>query len=382
MNLANDLRKFNNKLKDISLINEAKGHLDHPEDLVFIDGISGAKRAVDSIQKTIKNPKAVTIKWDGYPALIFGRGVNGKFAIMDKHMFNKKDGTGRQVFSPEQFVQYDQDRGISRPELHVVIAQIWPGLEKSDSDKGFYWGDLLFSKPLQEQDGVYKFRANPNGITYTVDVNSEVGQLLKDEVAGIAVHQYLPANAYTTDDAVPLNGTIGNLKNDSNVAIVPSKMPISPKLTLDTSLVSKTNSDINQYGPAVEDLLNNAPQARNSFSQLFTTYINKRIVSGNLSNLLDGFMDYFNKRPMTDSMRNKLNQHLENSKEGLVGIFTIWIDLYNLKMNVVEQLNKAAETSPVKGYLQNGQETQEGFVSQGLKFVDRLGFSAQNLAGR
>jgi hypothetical protein len=56
--------------------------------------------------------------------------------------------------------------------------------------------------------------------------------------------------------------------------------------------------------------------------------------------------------------------------------------MYNLKMSVVNQLNKAAEVSPVKGYLQDGTETHEGFVSNGLKFVDRMGFSRQNLAGR
>ena len=52
------------------------------------------------------------------------------------------------------------------------------------------------------------------------------------------------------------------------------------------------------------------------------------------------------------------------------------------KMNIVDQLNKAAMTAPVKGYLQDGTQTQEGFVSHGLKFVDRMGFSRQNLAGR
>ena len=31
---------------------------------------------------------------------------------------------------------------------------------------------------------------------------------------------------------------------------------------------------------------------------------------------------------------------------------------------------------------QDGTETHEGFVSNGLKFVDRMGFSRQNLAGR
>lgn len=381
--LNESLRDLADKLAKIeTTLFEAKGHLDHPEDLVFLGGSQGARNAVNAISNTVKNPKAITIKWDGYPALIFGRGTNGKFSIMDKHMFNKKDGSGRVVYSPQQFVQYDADRGVERTQLHQLIAEIWPGLSKADKSKGFYWGDLLFSQPLKPaSDGLYHFRANPNGISYTVDPDSEIGQMLTGKQAAIVVHQFIPATALTTDEATPLNGTIGNLQNNSNVAIVPAKMPITPKLKIDSAYVQNANSAIAKYGQAVDQLMN-APQAASSFQSLFTTYINKKIVAKNLNNLVDGFMEYFNSRPMTDKMREKLTQHLQANKEGLVGAFTIWVEIYKLKMAVVEQLNKAAESAPVQGYLQDGTKTQEGFVSQGLKFVDRMGFSAQNLAGR
>ena len=381
MNLSESLALLRDKVNSLTLT-EDKGHLDHPEDLIFLGGVDGASRAVQAMLDTATNPDKITIKWDGYPALIFGRGVNGKFSIMDKHMFNKKDLSGRQVFSPEQFAQYDQERGVDRSDLHQIIAQIWPGLEKSDRSKGYYWGDLLFKQPLQEQNGLYTFKANPNGITYTVDANSELGNFFKGKTSGIVVHQYIAPDALTTDQAVPLDGTIGQLKNNSNVAILPAKMPITPTVKVDASLLKKAKSEIAKYGQAVEKLMSTAPQARNTFNQLFTVYINKKIVSGDLNNLLDGFMEFFNSRPMTDSMRNKITQHLKENKAGLVGAFSIWIAIYNLKMSIVNQLNKAAETAPVKGYLQDGTQTQEGFVSHGLKFVDRMGFSRQNLAAR
>jgi hypothetical protein len=384
MNLNESLRSLADKLLNVEQsLTEAKGHLDHPEDLVFLNGSSGATRAVQSIQATAKNPKSITIKWDGYPALIFGRNENGKFSIMDKHMFNKRDGTGRNVHSPEQFVQYDLARGVERTGLHQLIAEIWPGLEKADRSKGYYWGDLLFSQPLQVgSDGLYKFKANPNGITYTVVPDSEMGKFLTNKQAGIVVHQFIPPGALSTDDATPLNGTIGTLKNNSNIAIVPAKMPMAPKVKVDAGLVKNANAAITKYGKDVDQLMNTAPQAASAFQSLFTTYINKKIVSGDLSNLLNGFMDYVEARPMTDSMRTKISQHLQANKQGLVGAFTIWVELYKLKMSIVNQLNKAAETSPVQGYLQDGTRTQEGFVSQGLKFVDRMGFSRQNLAGQ
>jgi len=365
------------------LLSEAKGHLDHPEDLIILHGVSGADRAINAIVACSQSPQAITIKWDGYPALIFGRGTNNKFSIMDKHMFNRKDGMGRKIYSPEAFAEYDRQRGVDRAELTNLIRDIWPGLQKaSKGTKGYYWSDLLFSKPLKDQKGFYKFKANPNGITYTVDVDSDVGKLLTNKVAGVAVHQYISPDAMSTDDAQSLDGTLGGLINNSEVAIVPSAMPIVPNIKIDKSLITDAKKKISKYGRAVEQLLNTAPQARNSFSQLFTTYINKKIVANNLSNLSDDFLTYFEQRPMTASMKQKLADHLNNNKEGVVGLFTIWAALYQLKMNLVEQLNQAAEQSPVKGYLQSGQQSQEGFVCQGLKYVDRLGFSRQNLAAK
>ena len=383
MNLTETLAYLRNTVDSISnVITEDKGHLDHPEDLIFLRGTQGANQAVQAMADTVAKPEKVTIKWDGYPALIFGRNSNGKFSILDKHMFNKKDGSGRQVFSPEQFAQYDMARGVNRSDLHQLIAQIWPGLAKSDRSKGYYWGDLLFSKPLVEQNGLYTFKANPKGITYTVDANSELGKFLDGKNSGIVVHGYIPPDALTTDQSTPLDGTIGNLKNNSDVAILPAKMPITPNLKLNSALFKKAQSTIAKYGQAVEQLMTTAPQARNTFNQLFTTYINKRIVAGDLNDLYAGFIEYVQSRPMTDKMREKISQHLEANKAGVVGAFTIWVAIYNLKMNIVDQLNKAAKTAPVKGYLDDGTQTQEGFVSHGLKFVDRMGFSRQNLAGR
>lgn len=397
MNLSTSLRLLSDKLNKL-IITEGAGHLDHPEDMIFLGGSAGANDVINRIQATVKNPKTVTIKWDGYPALLFGTGLDKKFTILDKHMMNKLDGSGRRIYSPQQFVQYDQARGVERPELSQIINEIWPGLQKAYSGAGWYWGDLLFTQPLQpERDGLYHFRANPNGIQYTVEPNSEIGKLLKGKQAGIVVHGYLDPDApekaeemsirlkkrvYPTDLKKPLNGTIGSLKNDSDVAIVPAKMPITPSLKLNTNLAQAAKQAISKYGPAVDQLMSTAPQSAQAFQTLFTTYINSKVKERNLKDLTKGFYEYFNNRPMTEVMREKLTKHFQENQEGIYGAFAIWTAIYNLKMDIVKQLNKAAESAPVQGYLQDGTRTQEGFVSQDLKFVDRMGFSAQNLAAR
>jgi len=202
----------------------------------------------------------------------------------------------------------------------------------------------------------------------------------------------------TTDEATPLDGNIGTLKNNSNVAIVPAKMPITPKIKIDKGLLNQAKKSAQTYGAKVSEYFNNAPQAKSAFTMLFTTYINKRIVAGNLNDLTDGFLDFVAGRNMSEPMKKKLMGYdtldpktqkqvhvpgyIDGNIPALQAVFQLWIDIYNLKMNVVEQLNNAAKSSPVQGYLDDGTNTQEGFVSHGLKFVDRMGFSRQNLAGR
>jgi hypothetical protein len=159
-------------------------------------------------------------------------------------------------------------------------------------------------------------------------------------------------------------------------------MPNPPKLKLDNNLAKATEQAIQTYGPMVDDLFNNAPQARTAFAGLFTVYVNKRIVSGNLNKMGSDFMEFVQSRPFTESMKDKLLAYLPTKKNEVKAAFIIWTQLYKLKMLVVTQLAKQAEVGPIQGYLQDGTQTQEGFVSNNLKFVDRMGFSRQNLAGR
>jgi len=340
-----------------------KAHVEHPEDLVFQSGGQGAQQGLQAIVDTVKNPGAITIKWDGYPALIFGTGIDGRFIVCDKHMFNKKDGSGH-VTSPEAFAAYDRARGIERGDLVNIIARIWPGLKKSYSGKGFYWGDLLFSQPLQEENGLYTFKANPNGMQY----------------------------------AQLLNGSIGQLKNNSNVAIIPAKMPMVPKLKINKTMIAKTQREIDKNKAAADAfILRVPPGVKTVFPLMCTVFINKKIVAGNLDNLVEEFVEFAKARKMTEPVYKKLfgydiqdpegniehvPGHFDTNSAGITAAFAIWIALYNLKMQVVPQLDAAAEASPVKGYLADGTQTQEGFVSHGIKLINRMGFSRQNLASR
>ena len=67
----------------------------HAEDLIFWEGSAGAMRAVQQLEQLAKGTKSLTIKWDGSPAVVFGRNPNGEFIFTDKHGFMAKSYDGR-----------------------------------------------------------------------------------------------------------------------------------------------------------------------------------------------------------------------------------------------------------------------------------------------
>lgn len=391
MNLINEFTNWVYSVKTVDYLIEGKGHMDHPEDMVILGGLPGympLSQALATMDKAAQNPKNITIKFDGYPALVFGSGPDGKFTILDKHMFNRADRP--KIYSPKEFAQYEAQRGEKgRSGLVDLIAKIWPGLEKSYQGGGFYMGDLLFSNTLQDDNGVYKFRPNPNGILYTVQVSSNIGQLLTNKVAGIAVHRYLAPDAINTENKVTWLSDLGNLKNDSNVALLPVSMPVTPNITLDKGLQGAAEGTKSSEGK-IYDFINSAPQSSAPFANNFTVYLNSRIVSGNLQNLYTQFFPWIKQRldrelankKMSQAKHDQILSYLNENKNTVKELFTNWINVYNYKMDIVKQIDQAAKQSPIKGYLQSGQESQEGFVYGGLKFIDRMGFSAQNLGAR
>ena len=78
------------------LINEAEARIQHAEDLVFFQGSAGAKRALDSLSSMGTGGHTnATIKWDGSPAVIFGRDANGEFILTDKSGFTASGYDGK-----------------------------------------------------------------------------------------------------------------------------------------------------------------------------------------------------------------------------------------------------------------------------------------------
>ena len=115
------MRFFEIIKESIYLTEAANPRTPHPEDSVFA-GLGAAKDAVDSMYYVIENPETLTIKWDGFPALIFGYNDKGQFTVSDKYMFDK--GTEYLGTSPKFWQEYDASRGKSRPDLYGRLLSL------------------------------------------------------------------------------------------------------------------------------------------------------------------------------------------------------------------------------------------------------------------
>jgi hypothetical protein len=332
---------------------DASPRIPHPEDSIF-SGSANAANYLGALQEVIANPGEISIKWDGGIALIFGNNAAGEFVISDKYMAPK----GVYPTSPEGWVKYDQDRGANRADLYAKIAMIWNGLRDDvGNTPGLFKGDLMHSGKLPVQNGMYVF--SPTTVEYRVPVKSAMGQLIGNKVGIVAVHQHAGA---------PWDGKSG-LSNAGNVAILSPTAGIKFKLNEPVQLVTQANRTISQNGRAADDFLAGLDGVAKTALQ---KYFNHKI-TGQTSEDLPAWLQHNvsgkqYKTLIGDGEAGYMFIHLQ----GFEALKSIWNSMYQLKNNLVQQLEPQ-----VQGFQQwtGGQQSGEGFVfpsSIGLiKLVNR-----------
>jgi hypothetical protein len=348
------------------LVEARTGAQPHPEDSIF-DGAQASKDALQSLQYVIKNPGSVTIKWDGFPALIFGRVRDGRFTVQDKYMFDAKFFAD----SPAKWQEYDSKKasGKLRPDLYAKLTNIWKGLEAAvGNSPGFFWGDLLWWEHLPDQGGTYAFK--PNVVEYRVPDNTLLGKQIGRSVGGVVVHQY-----FADDSAPPQQWNGKGLNMSGPVVILTPSAGIQFKLNDPVQLTKAATAAVNQYSALAESFLTELPGV---VRQALQKYMNKKI-TGQTNEELVPWLEHNVSAKQFKFLTGDEGQpgYLVREQKGLNALFTIWNSLYVLKVNLADQLEQQ-----VQGIQQsvNGKPAGEGFVFNtptGLvKLVNRGTFSA------
>jgi hypothetical protein len=355
-------------LIETTVLNEAEARIPHIEDLVFDKGTRGIADAMNIINHAAADTrKHTTVKWDGKPAIVWGRNENGQFVLTDKSGFGAKGYQGRAT-NIQQLAGIMQARGGERGELVGIYAKLWPMLEAATPEnfKGYILGDLLYTETPPEVSGAYEFK--PNFVDYRIPASSKLGQRIGESEVGIAAH-----TRFKTADATPEPIHHINLEPVAGLLVIEPTVKDIKNVTPNAAMVKKLTQISRTQGAAIDGLFNPAELRAAQLSDLpalCKRYINSRI-HGDYNNLLAEFGQWLQKTVTPRKFSNIIEylQSPRSNMDGITAAFTAFMLLHEIKTDMLAQLDRQ-------------EPGHEGWVlatpAGRAKLVNRFGFSAGN----
>jgi hypothetical protein len=364
--------------------------IEHLEDLVFreLPPSKGANRALQSLINMEKGGHTdVTVKWDGSPAVIFGRNDDGDFIFTDKSGFTAKGYDGKAKSTGDVETMLKNRPGYAKnPEGYGVLIDnmksAYTAFEKATPKdyRGFFKGDMLyFVKPLAE-GGDYVFK--PNIVEYRVKQESELGKKIGVSSAGIVIHREVSAD-----------GTEGPLKNgdifEGNEVLVVPPVTVSDAPSIDDSSVKELKAIISKDAAAMDTLLdqNTLTQLKlKKLSEVFYTYMNSKVDTG-LDNLGGDFLDWVQARnQLSGAAKKKIAEYVANNQQGFNALWEVVAKIQQVKDDVIAQLDNQPG-APVRSSMSSKDDSVEGgegyvlaHPEGDIKLVPRKTFSKYNRA--
>ena len=364
------------KLLDKALKESAR--IQHLEDLVLgLDGPAGSeggKKAIAKLHQIETSPSSISIKWDGSPAVIFGRNENGEFVLTDKSGFGAKGYNGR-VTSSDDLEQMFLNRAKgeiedSRREFATQMKNIWDKVESviPEDFRGYLHGDLLWFSTPPSQDGRLIFK--PNTTTYSVNEKSEIGQKIARSDVGIVVHQSidLEGNKSSVD--------MGQLR-DGRTFIMPH-VYVTTSPGVDLPEVDRLESYLKSNANAIDKLLAVPAELKmTDFRNILYTYINNSTKAGNLDNLGNNFSEWVEASKLSGPKKERVIQYTQENSDGFEAIFTFIKGVMTTKNKIITALD--SQPADIEAST-NGERGGEGYViDKDVKLVNRAGFTAANM---
>jgi hypothetical protein len=348
----------------------AKG-IEHLEDLVFRQGTQGIKNALEIVQHATENPRTTTAKWDGMPAVIWGRKpATGEFVLTDGSGFEAKGYDGLAT-SPQMMAQIQNTRKGDRAGIINLYTKLFPVLEASlpANFRGYVKGDLLYMTTPPEIAGNYVFR--PNTVEYKIPARSNLGQRIGNSNIGIAVHSMY---SDVGDARQPLKGVTFN-----EVPGLMLERPATPRaLVTEPGKVKELKQLIRTDGAAIATLFNPAELRAHKITdlaKLCVDYINTKVGTPlNPQTLLPEFGQWLQTKVTPSKFRN-IVEYLESptsNTPALAAAFTAFLLLHDLKMDILRQADQ--EHPGQEGWVM---ATPAGYAKAVNRF-DPNAFAAQN----
>ena len=370
---------------EFAILNEAEARIQHAEDLIFFEGSRGAIRAVEGLKQLEQGGhEDVTIKWDGSPAIIFGRNADGEFTFTDKSGFVKKGGVERAT-SGDDLEQFLLNRGgganrdkPDRIEFAGQMKQAFDLYEKAfpKDHVGFFKGDLLYYTTPPTQDN--KFVFTPNIVTYYVDTGSDIGKRISQSQSGVVIHRQIDEQGNES----AINIDVNTFFEGNDVLVFPP-VTVSKAPRVIDSEVDNLKVLISKHARNLDDLLNKEALVQlklTAFSDILYKYVNQKVDTG-LANLGSDFTSWLATSKVSKPMQERIITYITEHKAGFQALWAVVVGIQKVKNDIINQFdNHDSDIKASIGDTPGG----EGYVlahPQGdIKLVNRSGFTAANRA--
>jgi hypothetical protein len=364
--------------------------IDHAEDIIFWEGSKGAIRALESLKQMEQGGHTnVTVKWDGSPALVFGRNEAGEFILTDKSGFVKKGGVERATSGDDLANNLLNRSGGANKEDPTRIAfatnmkDIFDEYERATPKdfRGYLMGDLLYYNTPKVIDGKYTF--TPNIVTYKVDVNSDLGKRISQSKTGIVVHRLLDEQGNQS----PVPQDLQMLGNE--VMIFPS-VTVSKPAEIDDEDINQLKAVVAQHAQGIDKMLdvNTLTQMQmKDLPQIFYTYLNGKVDSG-LANIGADFLQWIKTSKVSAKKQQKIAEYVGQNKQAFDAMWKVVSGIMTIKDKVINQFD--SHDADVKSEIgSHGPVSQDAHAAGGegyvlahpkgdIKLVPRASFTKAN----
>ena len=364
---------------------EAEARIQHAEDFLFFDGSAGAVRVLNSLEKLEQGVEDVTLKWDGSPAIIFGRNEDGRIVLTDKSGFTAKGYDGRTTTRNDVQKMFMARPGARKdPEgykqLGANMASIMPMFDSAipKDFRGYYKGDLLYFSTPPLQDGKYVFK--PQIVTYTVDAKSDMGKRIGESRTGVVIHRLMDEQG--EESALP-QGTFESFEGKDVFAVPPVTVQKTAKI--DNKAILELKQSISKYKGAIDDLLNKPRLAElkmTDFGKILYAYTNSKVDTG-MTGMGQDFLQWLEGKAGISGVKKKgIAEYIETHRVGYNALWDLHTKIMQVKDDVIRQFD--AHDSDVKQSIEGHGEGGEGYVlahpEGDMKLVPREYFSKANRA--
>lgn len=399
-------------MKFSSFLTEQKNaHMEHLEDMIFNDGVEGARVAITSLQSLrdmlagrAKEKVNMTVKWDGAPAIFAGVDPSdGKFFVAKKGVFNANP----QLFKSEKDIDASLSGDLAN-KFKIALREF----SKLGIRKGMYQGDLMFTKSdlkVSNISGEKYITFQPNTIMYAVPVNSQLARIIQRSQIGVVWHTTYTGRTLRQMKASFGKGIVSKMKQTRTVWMDDATYrDVSGNATFteeETNEITKMLSAAGKMFRKIPSTALTVIRDDEELKQKIKTYNNTFVRAqepfpeprSHVKGLYQYITDWYQKE--IDSKKQEktkqawtarrdivLKKVFQNTEE-LISIFELMNLLVQAKQMVIDKLNR---TSSIGTFLRTKKgiraTNQEGFVAidrltgGAVKLVDRMEFSYANFS--